>query len=386
MPYDSIINRDAMRTLTSTQTLTNEIFQMVEEGSCILPLMRKLPNMTGKEAKVSVLNMLPSAYWVNGDTGLKQTTQAMWKGVRLVAEEIAVVVPLPDSVLEDSDYDIIAEAKPHIAEAFYKKIDDAIILGKDKPDSFREGLVPSIINAGGNVAPSTDNLFTQISNAMGKVEEDGFEVTGILGGIAMKKDFRNGLKDTTGQPLANSEVTELPRYYARNGAWDNSLAKLIVGDFSQAVYTIRKEIEFKLFDTGVITDNNGAVIYNLLQQDMKALRCILRFAWALPNPVTALNGEDDGTRFPFALVEPTSAPTTYNVTFTVVDGSSDPVNKARVTYGGDSKLTNSSGQAVFKALGGTSNLYEVEKSGATTEYGKVSVSSSAVSKTVTLNF
>lgn len=383
--YSNVINRDAIRTLTSTQELTNEIFQKVVEGSSILPLMRRLPQMTGKEGKLSVLNMLPSGYWVNGDTGLKQTTQAMWKGVRLIAEELAVVVPIPDAVLEDADYDILEATKPLIEQEFYKKIDDAIILGKDKPEGFREGLIPSIINAGGTVAPSTNNLYKQISDAMGVVEEDGFDVNGILGGIGLKKAFREGLVDTTGQPLANSEVTELPRHYARNGAWDNTLAKFIVGDFNYAVYAFRKEIEFKIFDSGVITDNNGSIIYNLLQQDMKALRCVMRFAWALPNPVTMLN-TDEGTRFPFALVEPTVAPTSYNVTFTVSDGSSDPVSGARVTFGGNSKKTNSSGVAVFKALANSSNLYEVEKDGATTEYGKVEVSTSAVSKSVTLNF
>lgn len=303
MAYDKMITRENASALQADQKLINEIITGVTAGSTILPLMRKLPNMTGKTASIPVLSSLPEAYWVDGDNGLKQTTSAMWKNKKITAEEIAVVVPIPEAVLADSEYDIWAEIKPQIVEQFYKKIDEAIISGKDKPTSFREGLIPSIISAGNNVAYSADTtVFERLSDAMSKVEEDGFDVTGILGGVALKGAFRKGLVDSTGQPLANSDVTELPRAYARNGAWDSATADFVVGDFKQAVYAIRQDIEFKLFDSGVVTDSEGNIIYNLMQQDMVALRVTMRMGWELPNPVTGLNG-DEATRFPFALAE-----------------------------------------------------------------------------------
>lgn len=303
MAYDKIITRENASALQADQKLVNEIITGVTAGSTVLPLMRKLPNMTGKTASIPVLSSLPEAYWVEGDNGLKQTTNAMWKNKRITAEEIAVVVPIPEAVLADSEYDIWAEIKPQIVEQFYKKIDEAIISGKDKPTSFREGLIPSIITAGNNVAyGSNTTVFERLSDTMSKVEEDGFDVTAILGGVGLKGAFRKGLVDTTGQPLTNSDVAELPRAYARNGAWDNALADFVVGDFKQAVYAIRQDIEFKLFDSGVVTDNEGNIIYNLMQQDMVALRVTLRMGWELPNPVTGLNG-DEATRFPFALAK-----------------------------------------------------------------------------------
>lgn len=384
MAYNNIVNRSKAGVLEPKQTIVDDIIEGVVTGSTILPLMKRLPNMTASQAQMSVLESLPSAYWVNGDTGLKQTTDAAWKNKFIYAEELAVVVPIPINVLDDSEYDLFGQIRPRIVEQMYKAIDKAIILGENKPPKWREGLIPSIINAGANVAPSTDSLYIQISNAMGKVEEDGYNPNGLLGGVTLKKDFRNGLLDTTNQPLANSEVTALARYYADNGAWDSTLAKFIVGDFTQAVYAIRKDIEFKIFDSGVITDNEGNILLNLLQQDAVAMRVTFRIGWELPNPINALN-PDESTRFPFALVEPSSAPTTYNVTFTVTDGDSNNVQGAEITFGGQVKTTNASGQAVFKSLGNSDYTYNVRKEGHTPASGTVTVATSAVSVSV-VNF
>ena len=132
------------------------------------------------------------------------------------------------------------------------------------------------------------------------------------------------------------------------------------------------------------SDGSGNVVLNLAQQDCVALRAVMRLGWEIPNPINAENS-DESTRFPFALVEPSSAATTYNVTFTVTDSSSDPVANVKVTMGGQSKKTNASGQAVFKSLGSSTYLYKAEKSGAETRYGEVTVSSSAASVSI-LNF
>lgn len=267
----NITSRTNAQALMGDQKIVNEIIQGVVQGSTILPLMTKLPNMTGAQAKIAVLAQLPEAYWIDGDTGLKGLTNAAWKNKYLYAEELAVVVPIPDAVIADAEYDIWGEIKPRIIEQFYKKIDEAIIDGKNKPTQWRAGLVPSV-TAAGNVVTKTSNLYNDISDAMTKVETDGFDVTGILGGVALKGEFRKGLVDSTGQPLANSEVTELPKAFAKNGSFDGTVAKAIVGDFKQAVFAIRQDIEFKLFDSGVITNSEGEIIYNLIQQDMKALR------------------------------------------------------------------------------------------------------------------
>lgn len=375
MAYNDRITRANAKPLEAEQTIINEIIQGVVENSQILPLATRLPNMTASQAKMAVLAGLPEAYFVTDDGGLKQTTKLAWKNKFIYAEELAVIVPIAKAVLDDASYDIWGQVKPRIVEAMYKKIDEAIITGKGKPANWRDGLIPSIINAGNNVTYSADdNTFIKISKAMGKVEADGFDVTGILGGVGLKQAFREGLRDTTGQPLANSEVTELPRKYVKNGAWDSTV-NFIVGDFKQLVYSIRDDITFDVFDSGVITDGSGNIIFNLIQQDMLALRVTFRLGYELPNSINAVN-PDESTRFPFALVENSSAPTTYTVTFTVTDTSSSAVQNAIITFGGQVLKTNSSGQAVFKSLGNASYLYSVEKDGAQTVFGKKDVATS----------
>lgn len=379
MAYNLKISGEDAKVLNPEQEIVDGIIQGVVQSSTILPLMTRLPNMITGEASMNVLDTLPVTYWVDEDTanGRKQTTRSAWSKKKIKAEEIAVIVPIKKNVFNDAKYNIWEQIRPLIVENAYKVIDEAIILGKNKPTDFREGLIPSIINVGKDVAPSTDNLYTQISKAMSEVEESGYDVNAILGGVSLKGAFREGLVDTTGQPLnPSSEVLQLAKVYAKNGAWDNTLAKFIVGDFKQAVYAIREDANFEVFDTGVITDASGNVVYNLLQDDMVALRFTMRLGWEIPNPINIL--DDTVNRFPFALVQPTAEPTTYTVTFTVTDSSSAAVSGAKVEFGGQTKLTNSSGVAVFETLGNTSSLYRVSKTGANDRYGKTTVATSNV--------
>ena len=41
-------------------------------------------------------------------------------------------------------------------------------------------------------------------------------------------------------------------------------------------------------------------MYNLAQQDMIALRVVMRMGWALPNPSTRMN--PDGSKVPFSYI------------------------------------------------------------------------------------
>lgn len=383
MAYNLKVNEKDAKALVPEQEIIDGIVQGITQGSSILPLMRRLPDATSNTASFTVIDSLPVTYWVDEgvNNGRKQTTNAAWKNKKIYMQEIASIVPIKQNLLDDAEYDIFGQIQPLLIQDAYRLIDEAIILGKNKPALWREGLIPSIINAGKAITPGTANTYTQISDAMTAVETSGYDVTGILGSVALKGEFRKGLLDTTGQPLANSEVTELPRQYARNGAWDDSLAKFIVGDFNQAVYCIRKDVTFDVFDTGVITDGEGNIIYNLMQDDMVALRMTLRLGFEIPNPINILDSNEE-TRFPFALVEPATAPTTVNVTFTVTDSSSDPVAGAKVTMGSQVKKTNSSGQAVFKSLGNAKYLYKVEKGDAKPKFGEVTVVASNVSVAV----
>ena len=110
-----------------------------------------------------VLDMLPLAYFVNGDTGQKKTSKMMWDKKFITAEEIAVIIPIPEAVLDDSDYDIWGEVRPRVQEAFGKVIDGAVLFDVNKPDSWRDGIVTTATNAESVVTfGAQDNLYDKI--------------------------------------------------------------------------------------------------------------------------------------------------------------------------------------------------------------------------------
>lgn len=315
MAYDKIIDRTGATVLIPEQ-VSREIVQAVPTSSVFLRLANRMPNMTSKQTKIPVMTGNVDAFFVAGDTGLKQTTKMTWDGVYITAEELAVIVPIPEAVLDDADYDIWGEVRPRIVEAFGKAIDAAAFFGTNKPTSWPTGIVPAAIAASNTVTFGTgDNLYQDINGENGVValvEEQGNPVTSYVGALALRAMLR-GTVDANKQPIfrtaytngaAGSMVYELngtPVEFPANGAWDATTALLLAGDFSLARYAIRQDISYKILDQAVITDGSGNVVLNLAQQDCVALRAVMRLGWALPKPVNPVSGT---TYFPFAVLEP----------------------------------------------------------------------------------
>ncbi|WP_222845999.1 hypothetical protein [Corynebacterium aurimucosum] len=57
-------------------------------------------------------------------------------------------------------------------------------------------------------------------------------------------------------------------------------------DWDKQVVGIRQDITYDLFSEGVISDADGKVVLNLMQQDTKALRVVMRVGWQTAIPVT----------------------------------------------------------------------------------------------------
>ena len=295
------------------EPVTREIFQGVVEQSAVLRVGRKLPNMTSKTQTINVLDMLPIAYWVDGDMGFKQTAAQAWEKKKLHAEELAVIIPIPEAVLADTNYDIWAEVKPRIVEAMGRRVDEAILFGTGKPSTWRKGIVQTAAEAGTTVTATSD-LFADIMGPGGliaKVEDNGYLPTRILSAISMRSRLR-ALTDQVGHPLFMHSMQGAAQYdldgihldFPMNGAWDDSEALMIAGDFSQLVYSIRQDVTYKVLTEATIVDpTTREVVYSLAQQDMVALRAVMRMGWEIPNPVSAYRS-DLLTYTPFAAYLP----------------------------------------------------------------------------------
>ena len=238
----NVIDRSGAESLIPTQE-ANEIIQGTITQSAVLSRGRKLANMTSRQYKMPVLDMLPIAYFVNGDTGQKKTTKQAWDKKFITAEEIAVIVPIPEAVLDDAEYDIWAEVKPRVTEAFGKVIDGAILFDVDKPSTWRDGVVTTATKAQSVVTlGASDNLYDKImaeEGVIAKVEDSGYFVNGHMADISMRAKLR-GLKDADGNPIFKSDMQGATSYsldgspmnFPNNGAFDKSKALMISGDFS----------------------------------------------------------------------------------------------------------------------------------------------------------
>lgn len=358
----NIVNRTDLSGLIP-EPATREIIQGVTEGSAVLQMGRRLPNMTSKTQTMNVLDMLPTAYFVNGDTGMKQTTKMKWDKKKIYAEEIAVIVPIPEAVLDDADYDIWGEVRPRLVEAFGKVIDGAILFGTNKPTSWRDSVLETCTKAGSVVAATPyiyDDLLAE-GGVIAKVEESGYLVNGIMSAIQMRAKLR-GLKDLNGNPIFKTDMQGAtpyaldgsPMYFPRNGAFDTTKALMFAGDWSELVYSIRQDITFKIFDQGVVQDpSDNSIVYNLMQNDMVALRAVMRLGWEIPNPKTAYN--DTLSKYcPFAVYAPAGTVNTVTVTpatATVTKGASKAFAAAVTGEGAVSNgvLWSVSGTAAVKA-------------------------------------
>lgn len=203
--------------------------------------------------------------------------------------------------------------RPRIVEAFGKVIDGAILFGTDKPASWRNDIVATATAAKTVVGlGAADNLYDKIMGEDGSiamVENSGYFVNGHMADISMRAKLR-GLKNANGDPLFKSDMQSSTTYsldgspmnFPNNGAFDKSKALMISGDFSQLVYAIRQDITFKLFTEGVVQNTDGTIAYNLMQNDMVALRAVMRLGWEIPNPINSLQ-KDKTKRCPFSVLK-----------------------------------------------------------------------------------
>jgi HK97 family phage major capsid protein len=300
-----------------------EIIQKTTEQSIIMQLAKRLPNMPRKERRIPVLSVLPTAYFTNpgpgdvGDTGYKKTSKQAWENKYLEAEELNVIIPIPEAVFNDVDYDMWEQIKPQLLEAFGRAFDLAVLYGINAPAAWPTNIVTAAQAAGNAVSIST-NLYTDIMDENGllaKVEEDGYMVNGHISAMTMRAKLR-GLRDANGQPIFKSlykegvqgatryEIDGEAIYFPRNGSIIPSRTLDICGDWDQLLYAFRQDVTYKIDSEGVIQDpDTGEIIYNLLQQNMIALRACMRIAWQVPNPINRLNNDEE-TRYPFAVLIP----------------------------------------------------------------------------------
>jgi len=314
--YDSVISRTDAQALVPEEVSRIMLGKAVEQ-SAVLSLFRHIP-VSRNQIRFPVMSALPIAYWVSGDTGLKQTTEMAWTNKFLNIEEIATIMPIPENVAADIEIHVWDNAEPYLREAFARVLDTAVFFGTNAPSSFPTNVVAAAVAAGntvtaGTAAAAAGGYLGDLDNVLAAVEEDGFDVSGYAASRGIRRYLR-AARDTTGQALdvgrVSGDLNQLdgvPIAYPMRGLWPTgggagTNTELIAGDFAtQFVVAVREDITMKMLTEAVIQDSTGAIVYNLPQQDMIALRLTFRVGWQVANTINNDN-TNDATRYPAAVL------------------------------------------------------------------------------------
>lgn len=310
--FNELIGRSDVPIPTEEVT---ELLKVMPEESVMLRRARRQP-MSSKTSKQPIMTSFPEAYWVDGDTGLKQTTKQTFSQPIMTAEELAVIAVVPDAVIDDSSLPIWETLRPYLIEAIGRKIDAAAVWGIDKPASWPLALVPGAIAAGVSVTgnalatPADERrdagqLVAELGLKMARGA--GANLSGLIAEAGTKWHL-DGIRDRDNRPIYNGTEGALrgvPLDEMKNGAWQaasgGTAVPLIGVDWSQVYIGVRQDITVKLLDQAVISDADGKVIINLAQQDSKGLRIVFRVGYQAVMPINHQQ-TNPALRFPAGIV------------------------------------------------------------------------------------
>lgn len=305
MPYNDLVTREG-GAAELPKAVVDQVLADVERESTVMGLARIVRTAT-RDSRIAVMTELPSAYWVNGDAGLKQTSGVSFENQAVIAEELAVIIPVPDNVISDADIPIWDLVMPRIVQAMGKRLDDAVIFGINRPATWTSpALVPDAI-AQGNVVTASADPAADLLLAAEMVAESGYVPTSAV----VRPGWQYNASARRTQALTSNPVGERAAYALSVGGlaittdpitWDRSVAEALVCDWRNVVIGIREDVRLEVFREGVISDETGKVVLNLMQQDTSAIRATFRVGALLAKPATSYGTGGS----PVAIVSPSS--------------------------------------------------------------------------------
>jgi hypothetical protein len=306
--YDNIISRADAAALMPEEVADTFLGNLTTE-SAVLTGFTRVP-VGRAQTRFPVLSALPVAYWVTGDTGQKQTSEVNWDNKYLNIEEIAVIVPVPDNVIDDAEVPIWDQVRPLCEQAAGRLLDATVFFGTQAPASFPDDLVTAATAAGNTETIGTSNaaagaIVGDVDALLGKIEADGYDPSSGVAARSLRglaRSARNTLGDRLGEVVITKDTVEIDGVtftFPMRGQWPASsgTARAVVFDPTEYVVGVRQDVTWKLLTEAVIQDNTGAIVYNLAQQDMSALRLTMRVGWQVANTIN-YDQPTEASRYP----------------------------------------------------------------------------------------
>ncbi|AGK88211.1 major capsid subunit [Mycobacterium phage WIVsmall] len=284
------ISRSEVATLIQ-EAYANDLLASAKKGSTVLQAFPTV-NMGTKTTHLPVLATLPGASWVSESAtepeGVKPTSEATWSDRTLVAEEVAVIIPVHENVVDDASTSLLEEIAALGGQAIGKKLDQAVLFGTDKPSSWvSPALLPAAVAANQDYEivsgdANEDDLIGCINQASKDVADAGYLPDTLIASLGFRFNVAN-LRDANGNPIFRDESFDgFNTYFNANGAWPVGVAEALVVDSSRVRIGVRQDITVKFLDQATV----GSI--NLAERDMIALRLKARFAYVLGNGATAV--------------------------------------------------------------------------------------------------
>ena len=255
------------------------ILKEVMNGSKVMQLA-KYEEMDSKEKKFEYFAKGPGACWV-GEGEKIQTSKPQWMQATMVAKKLGVIVPCSREFLHYKMSDFFEEMRPKIAEAFYKKFDDAAILNVENP--FPQSVDESAMAAGNLISGGItyDNILA-MEDALNNEDYDvnAFistkrnrstlrNVHKIENGVIVESMYDRGANTIDGLPVADLKGLEKGNLYA--------------GDFDYMYYGIPFGMSYKIDESAQLSTLKNAddTPVNLFEQELAALRVTMDVAFMI---------------------------------------------------------------------------------------------------------
>lgn len=310
MAYDNLISRADLQAMVQEQ-VSQIMLTPLRTQSAVLNLFTRI-NVPTNQTRFPIVSALPVAYWVNGDTGQKQTTEVNWANKYIDIQELAVIVPIADSVIADAGFDIWGAVLPLVEGAIARALDSAVFFGTNAPTVFPDDITTAAVAAGnvvarGTTAAGAGGTIEDVNLLMGELLEDGYATTAFVGNPLFQTRLRSA-RGTDGQLLMDAagnadRIWGLEASYPMIGLWPTgaSAAELFAMQRENFIVGVRQDFTVTMHREGVIQDNTGAIVFNLLQQDMTAARVVFRVGWQVSNPLNYQQATE-ADRYPAAVL------------------------------------------------------------------------------------
>lgn len=210
------------------------------------------------------------AYWV-GEGEKIRTTAPTYLPITMRAYKLGTIVLCSREYLNYSFSNFFNEMSPKIAEAFYKKFDNATLLNQDNP--FPQSLAESVEESGNLIIGDLD--YENIIDLQGKVEDEGFNVNAFVSSPKNKSALRqvHAVRGNTTDFLydpSTGNIDGRPTVFKE----EMERGELIAGDFNNMFYGIPFNINFSHSTEAQLSTilNADGTPVNLFEQELFAMR------------------------------------------------------------------------------------------------------------------